>query len=74
MIHKLFNLQIYLYISVYLLISYNLFISDLIFFYSRFDLFQAKPGRFHYLHNAELNDNFMRQPLASISLNICITL
>lgn len=57
-----------------ILISYNLFISDWIFFYSRFDLFQAKPDRFHDLHNAELNDNFMRQPLVSIDLNICIPL
>lgn len=62
------------YLRNVLTMSYILFISDLILSYSRFDFFQVKLHRFHDLYNAELNDNFMRQSLASINLSICITL
>lgn len=57
-----------------LTISYSILLQIWFLFYSRFDLFQVKLHRFHDLYNGELNDNFMRQPLAIINLSICIPL
>lgn len=54
----------------------NVLTISYILFYSRFDLCKVKLHRFHGLYSAELKDNFMRHPLATMKLSqyICITL